>query len=93
MIAEITPGAVFLGVLAIALIGSGVFRVAAPARALRWDYRWDERRTRWFTFGKIRSVGPIMSDQTGHRVVFVVGIVMIIVGVALLVGVVTFVAA
>jgi hypothetical protein len=60
--------------LAVYMLGVGVYGIFAPGRAFRTGYRWSDRWTRWLTWGLLkRGAGPFMSDETAERIAFVGG--------------------
>jgi hypothetical protein len=60
--------------LAVYMLGVGVYGMRAPGKALRTGYRWSDRWARWLTLGLLkRGPGPFMSDETAERVAFVGG--------------------
>jgi hypothetical protein len=64
----------FLLLLAVYMLGVGVYGMVAPGRAFRTGYRWSDRWARWLTLGLLkRGPGPFMSDETAERIAFVGG--------------------
>jgi hypothetical protein len=43
--------------LAVYMLGVGVYGMLAPGRAFRTGYRWSDRWARWLTLGLLKS-GP-----------------------------------
>ena len=69
-----TLNEVILLLLAVYMLGVGVYGIFAPGRAFRNGYRWSDRWARWLTLGLLkRGPGPFMSDDTAERVAFVGG--------------------
>lgn len=56
----------------------------ATERTWRWTYRWQDRTTRWFTFGLMKKAIPIMTHNRAIRLSFWMGVVMTVVGVGTL---------
>jgi hypothetical protein len=64
----------FLLLLAVYMLGLGVYGIVAPGKAFRTGYRWSDRWARWLTLGLLkRGLGPFMSDETAERITFVGG--------------------
>jgi hypothetical protein len=60
--------------LAVYMLGVGVYGMFAPGRAFRTGYRWSDRWARWLTLGLLkRGPGPFMIDETAERIAFVGG--------------------
>jgi hypothetical protein len=60
--------------LAVYMLGVGVYGIFAPGRTFRTGYRWSDRWARWLTLGLLkRGPGPFMIDETAERTAFVGG--------------------
>ena len=69
-----TPNEAILLLLAVYMLGVGVYGIFAPGRAFRTGYRWSDRWARWLTLGLLkRGPGSFTSDETAERISFVGG--------------------